>query len=100
MVWISSMNMMVWPSSHHLPSRRLGALFEVAGYFAPASNKAMSSTSTRLLSVSGTSPATMRWAGQLHNRGLPTPGLTNQHRLFFVRRLRIGWRDGFLRHGQ
>src|SRR5258705_2968311 len=59
-------------------------------YFAPASSAAMSSDSTRLpLSVSGTSPLTMRCASPSTIAVLPTPGSPISTGLFFVRRWRI-----------
>ncbi len=58
--------------------------------FAPASSEAMSSESTRLfLSVSGTSPLTMRCARPSTIAVLPTPGSPISTGLFFVRRCRI-----------
>ena len=90
-VWISSMNIIVRPSS-------LATSFKTAfrrssnspRYLAPASNKAMSSTKTRLsLSVSGTSPFTIRCARPSTIAVLPTPGSPIKTGLFLVRRCRI-----------
>jgi hypothetical protein len=88
MVWISSMKTMVWPSS---AATSLSTDFSRSSnsprYFAPASSKAMSSTSTRLLfSDSGTSPATMRCARPSTMAVLPTPGSPISTGLFLVRR--------------
>ena len=54
---------------------------------APANSPAMSNDNTRLsLSVSGTSPATMRWASPSTMAVLPTPGSPINTGLFLVRR--------------
>mmetsp|Transcript_6214 Transcript_6214/g.25127 ORF Transcript_6214/g.25127 Transcript_6214/m.25127 type:complete len:342 (-) Transcript_6214:2506-3531(-) len=88
MVWISSMNRMVWPSSWatslSTPFRRSS---KSPRYFAPASSSAMSSTSTRLFfRESGTSPLTMRWARPSTMAVLPTPGSPISTGLFLLRR--------------
>ena len=59
-------------------------------YLVPATSEPMSSVSTRLpSSVSGTSPATMRWARPSAMAVLPTPGSPISAGLFLVRRDRI-----------
>ena len=59
-------------------------------YFVPATSEPMSSVRTRLFSsVSGTSPATIRWARPSAMAVLPTPGSPISAGLFFVRRDRI-----------
>ena len=59
-------------------------------YLVPATSEPMSRVRTRLFSsVSGTSPATMRWARPSAMAVLPTPGSPMSAGLFFVRRLRI-----------
>ena len=59
-------------------------------YFVPATSEPMSRVRTRLLSrVSGTSPATIRWARPSAMAVLPTPGSPIRAGLFFVRRDRI-----------
>ncbi len=59
-------------------------------YLVPATSEPMSSVRTRLLmSVSGTSPATMRWARPSAMAVLPTPGSPMRAGLFLVRRERI-----------
>ena len=55
-------------------------------YFVPATSEPMSSVSRRLpSSVSGTSPATMRWARPSTMAVLPTPGSPMRAGLFLVR---------------
>ena len=59
-------------------------------YFVPATSDPMSSVRTRLLSrMSGTSPATIRWARPSAIAVLPTPGSPIRAGLFFVLRPRI-----------
>ena len=59
-------------------------------YFVPATSEPMSRVRTRLLSrMSGTSPATMRWARPSAMAVLPTPGSPMRAGLFFVLRPRI-----------
>ena len=59
-------------------------------YLVPATSEPMSSVRTRLLSsVSGTSPATIRWARPSAMAVLPTPGSPIRAGLFFVRLERI-----------
>ena len=59
-------------------------------YLVPATSEPMSSVRTRLLSsVSGTSPATIRWASPSAMAVLPTPGSPISAGLFLVRRERI-----------
>ena len=59
-------------------------------YLVPATSEPMSRVRTRLLSsVSGTSPATMRWARPSTMAVLPTPGSPISAGLFLVRRDRI-----------
>ena len=59
-------------------------------YLVPATSDPMSRVSTRLFSsVSGTSPATIRWARPSAIAVLPTPGSPIRAGLFFVRRDRI-----------
>ncbi len=59
-------------------------------YFVPATSEPMSRVRTRLFSsVSGTSPATIRWARPSAMAVLPTPGSPMRAGLFFVRRDRI-----------
>ena len=59
-------------------------------YLVPATSDPMSRVRTRLLSsVSGTSPATIRWARPSAMAVLPTPGSPISAGLFFVRRERI-----------
>ena len=59
-------------------------------YLVPATSEPMSRVSTRLLSsVSGTSPATIRWARPSAMAVLPTPGSPIRAGLFFVRLERI-----------
>jgi hypothetical protein len=88
MVCSSSMNRMVWPSSlANSLSTFLSRSSNSPRYLAPASRLAMSSDSTRLfLSVSGTSPAMMRWARPSTMAVLPTPGSPISTGLFLVRR--------------
>ena len=90
-VWISSMKTMVCPSSFAMScSTAFRRSSNSPRYFAPASSAAMSSDSTRLpLSVSGTSPLTMRCASPSTIAVLPTPGSPISTGLFFVRRCRI-----------
>ncbi len=88
MVCSSSMKTMVWPSSL---ASSFSTVFRRSSnsprYLAPASSAAMSSDSTRLpLSVSGTSPATMRCARPSTMAVLPTPGSPISTGLFLVRR--------------
>ncbi len=87
-VWISSMKRMVcpssWATSFKTPFRRSS---KSPRYLAPASNRAMSSTSTRLLRrLSGTSPLMMRWARPSTMAVLPTPGSPISTGLFLLRR--------------
>ena len=91
MVWISSIKIIVRPSSF---ATSLSTAFRRSSnsprYLAPASNKAMSSTSTRLsFSVSGTSPLTMRCANPSTIAVLPTPGSPISTGLFLPRRCNI-----------
>jgi len=90
-VWISSIKMMVRPSS--LATSLNTALRRSSNsprYLAPAKSKAISKTSTRLsLRVSGTSPLTMRWAKPSTIAVLPTPGSPIRTGLFLPRRCRI-----------
>ena len=59
-------------------------------YLVPATSEPMSRVRTRLLSsVSGTSPATIRWARPSAMAVLPTPGSPMRAGLFLVRRDRI-----------
>ena len=59
-------------------------------YLVPATSEPMSSVRTRLFSsVSGTSPATIRWARPSAMAVLPTPGSPIRAGLFFVRLERI-----------
>ena len=59
-------------------------------YFVPATSEPMSRVRTRLLSrMSGTSPATMRWARPSAMAVLPTPGSPMRAGLFLVLRPRI-----------
>ena len=59
-------------------------------YLVPATSDPMSSVRTRLFSsVSGTSPATIRWARPSAMAVLPTPGSPMRAGLFLVRRDRI-----------
>ena len=59
-------------------------------YFVPATRPPISSVTRRLpCSVSGTSPATMRWASPSTIAVLPTPGSPIRIGLFLVRRERI-----------
>ena len=59
-------------------------------YLVPATSEPMSRVSTRLFSsVSGTSPATIRWARPSAMAVLPTPGSPIRAGLFFVRLERI-----------
>jgi hypothetical protein len=88
MVCSSSMKTMVWPSSL---ASSLSTFFSRSSnsprYLAPASSAAMSSDSTRLFfRLSGTSPATMRWARPSTMAVLPTPGSPISTGLFLVRR--------------
>ena len=87
----SSMKTMVRPSS---AAMSLSTAFRRSSnsprYLVPASSAAMSSESTRLfLSVSGTSPLTMRCARPSTIAVLPTPGSPISTGLFLVRRWRI-----------
>ncbi len=91
MVWISSIKTIVWPSSL---ATSLKTDFRRSSnsprYFAPANNKAISNTSTRLfLRVSGTSPFTMRCAKPSTIAVLPTPGSPINTGLFLPRRCKI-----------
>ena len=90
-VWISSIKMMVWPSSL---ATSLNTAFKRSSnsprYLAPANNKAISKTRTRLfLRVSGTSPFTIRWARPSTIAVLPTPGSPISTGLFLPRRCKI-----------
>ena len=59
-------------------------------YLAPANNKAMSKTNTRLFfKVSGTSPLTIRCAKPSTIAVLPTPGSPIKTGLFLPRRCKI-----------
>ena len=59
-------------------------------YFVPATSEPMSRVRTRLLRrMSGTSPATIRWARPSAMAVLPTPGSPMRAGLFFVLRPRI-----------
>ena len=59
-------------------------------YFVPATSEPMSRVRTRLFSrMSGTSPATIRWARPSAMAVLPTPGSPMSAGLFFVLRPRI-----------
>ena len=91
MVWISSMNTMIWPSAWAISlSTAFNRSSNSPRYFVPASNCAMSSDNTRFpFKVSGTSPFTMRCAKPSTIAVLPTPGSPINTGLFFVRRCRI-----------
>ena len=89
-VWSSSMNrtasLVLRSSSMIFLSRSSNS----PRYFVPATSEPMSRVSTRLLSsVSGTSPATIRWARPSAMAVLPTPGSPIRAGLFFVRLERI-----------
>ena len=90
-VCISSMNRTMRPSSWATSfSTDLSRSSNSPRYLAPASNAAMSSTSTRLsFRVSGTSPLMMRCARPSTIAVLPTPGSPISTGLFLVRRCRI-----------
>ncbi|MNI55842.1 hypothetical protein D3C73_1108170 [compost metagenome] len=89
-VWISSMNVTIWPLEFLISSR---TAFKRSSnsprYLAPATmdarSKAISVLPRRL---SGTSPATMRWARPSTTAVFPTPGSPISTGLFLVRRLR------------
>ncbi len=91
MVCSSSMKTMMRPSSCAISLRTVLSLSSNSPrYLAPASRAAMSSERTRLsLSVSGTSPFTMRCARPSTMAVLPTPGSPMSTGLFLVRRCRI-----------
>ena len=89
-VWSSSMNRiasLVLRSSSMIFLRRSS---NSPRYFVPATSEPMSSVRTRLLSrMSGTSPATIRWARPSAMAVLPTPGSPISAGLFLVFRPRI-----------
>ena len=90
-VWISSINTMVWPSSC---ANSFNTLFKRSSksprYLAPASKAAISRLSTFLFfRLSGTSPFTIRCAKPSTIAVLPTPGSPINTGLFLVRRPKI-----------
>ena len=84
------MNRMTWPSASLISLRTaLSRSSNSPRNLAPAISAPRSSETTRLsLSVSGTSPRTIRWARPSTIAVLPTPGSPIRTGLFFVRRLR------------
>ena len=88
MVWISSINRMIWPScldsSFRTAFRRSS---NSPRNLAPAISEPISRDSTFLsFRPSGTSPLTMRWARPSTMAVLPTPGSPISTGLFFRRR--------------
>ena len=85
----SSMNVTTWPSEFLISARTaLSRSSNSPRYFAPATIAPRSSATSRLpRRLSGTSPATMRWARPSTTAVLPTPGSPISTGLFFVRRL-------------
>mmetsp|Transcript_19243 Transcript_19243/g.48695 ORF Transcript_19243/g.48695 Transcript_19243/m.48695 type:complete len:208 (-) Transcript_19243:629-1252(-) len=87
-VWISSMNMMIWPSAS--VTSLITALRRSSNsplYFAPATSAPMSREKRRLPSrLEGTSPLAMRCARPSAMAVLPTPGSPISTGLFLVRR--------------
>ncbi len=84
----SSMNRMIWPSESLISFRTaLRRSSNSPRYLAPAISAPRSREMTFLsLSVSGTSPRTMRWARPSAMAVLPTPGSPIRTGLFLVRR--------------
>ncbi len=89
MVCSSSMKVMICPAEFLMSSRTaLSRSSNSPRYFAPATMDPMSSETTVLSRrLSGTSPATMRWASPSTIAVLPTPGSPISTGLFLVRRL-------------
>ena len=90
-VWISSMNVMIWPFAFLIS---LSTLFRRSSnsprYLEPATMEPRSREISFLFCrVLGTSPATMRCARPSTTAVLPTPGSPISTGLFLVRRLRI-----------
>mmetsp|Transcript_27147 Transcript_27147/g.52912 ORF Transcript_27147/g.52912 Transcript_27147/m.52912 type:complete len:329 (-) Transcript_27147:239-1225(-) len=90
-VWISSMNMMIWPSESVTSLMTALSLSSNSPlYLAPATSAPISSEKSRLPSrLEGTSPDAMRWARPSAIAVLPTPGSPIRTGLFLVRRDRI-----------
>ena len=89
-VWISSMKVTICPSEFLISSRTaLSRSSNSPRYLAPATMEARS-RAIRVLPrrLSGTSPATIRWARPSTTAVLPTPGSPMSTGLFLVRRLR------------
>ena len=88
MVCSSSMNRMIWPSASATSrSTALSRSSNSPRYLLPAIRAPMSrDTRRRSFRVSGTSPATMRWARPSAMAVLPTPGSPISTGLFLVRR--------------
>ncbi len=84
----SSMNVTIWPSLCLISfSTALRRSSNSPRNFAPATIAPRSSETSRLFfSVSGTSPAMIRWARPSTTAVLPTPGSPISTGLFFVRR--------------
>ena len=89
-VWSSSMNRITRPSLSLISLRTaLSRSSNSPRNLEPAMSAPRSSVMTRLsLSVSGTSPRTIRWARPSAMAVLPTPGSPMRTGLFLVRRLR------------
>ena len=91
MVWISSMNIIIWPSDFLTSSiTALSLSSNWPLYLAPATRAPMSSEKILLpWSGSGTSLFTILWARPSTIAVLPTPGWPIRTGLFFLRLLRI-----------
>ena len=89
MVCSSSMKVMIWPAEFLMSSRTaLSRSSNSPRYLAPATIEPRSRETTVLSRrLSGTSPATMRWARPSTMAVLPTPGSPISTGLFLVRRL-------------
>ena len=90
-VWISSMNVMIWPFAFLISlSTLLRRSSNSPRYLEPATMEPRSREISFLFCrVLGTSPATMRCARPSTTAVLPTPGSPISTGLFLVRRLRI-----------
>ena len=88
MVCSSSMKVTIWPSESVISCRTaLSRSSNSPRYLAPATIEARSSAMRRLpFRLSGTSPATIRWARPSTIAVLPTPGSPISTGLFLVRR--------------
>ena len=90
-VWSSSIKRIIWPFARVTSFKSfLRRSSNSPRYLAPAMSPAISKLKIRLfLSVSGTSPLTIRWARPSTTAVLPTPGSPIKTGLFFVLRCKI-----------